>query len=208
MSIEKIDNKLIDKTILMRAKLLEEAEKKSAWILEKAEEEKQRIMEQTNDSIQSVIGSELRAVHDRIVGRAQLDGRRMLLDARMEVLGRVHDEALEQIRLVADGKHSGYDYSEVLLNFIVEADDAIREDEYIITANAKDLQYLKKNLGSISKALGGKKITIRETPADVIGGVIVSNVNGTKMMENTLEKRLEAANNRLQTEIAEMLGVI
>ncbi|MBN2335758.1 hypothetical protein JXL21_09370 [Candidatus Bathyarchaeota archaeon] len=208
MSQGKMDNTLIDKTIDMRAKILEEAEKKAKWIISKAEEEQLGIMAQTNKSIEGVIGSELRAVHDRIVGRAQLEGRRQLLTARMEVLGRVRDEAYTMIKAVAAGEDKDYDYSEVLMKLVAEADDAIGEDEYILSANAKDLEYLRKNLGSVSKAIGGKKITVKEVPADIIGGVIVSNVKGTKTMENTLEKRLEAANQRLQSELALKLGVI
>jgi vacuolar-type H+-ATPase subunit E/Vma4 len=79
---------------------------------------------------------------------------------------------------------------------------------YLVSANAKDLVYLKKNVGDISEAIGGKKITIKETPLDIIGGVIVSNPDETKSMENTLERRLGVVNDRLQTEIAKKLGVI
>ncbi len=208
MSQKKMDNALIDKTIDMRGRILEEAEKKATWILTKAEEEKKRIMEQTHRSIEGVIGSELRAVHDRIVGRAQLEGRRQLLEARMEVLNRVRDEAHEQIKAVAAGKRRGVDYSGSLIKLIAEADQAMGEDMYLVSANAKDLKYLKKNVGDISEAIGGKKITIKETPVDIIGGVVVSNEDGTKSMENTLERRLGVVNNRLQTEIAKKLGVI
>lgn len=208
MSQKKMDNALIDKTIDMRGRILEEAEKKATWILTKAEEEKKRIMEQTHRSIEGVIGSELRAVHDRIVGRAQLEGRRQLLEARMEVLNRVRDEAHEQIKAVAAGKRRGVDYSGSLIKLIAEADKAMGEDTYLVSANAKDLKYLKKNVGDISEAIGGKKITIKETPVDIIGGVVVSNEDGTKSMENTLERRLGVVNDRLQTEIAKKLGVI
>jgi V/A-type H+-transporting ATPase subunit E len=208
MSQEKMDNALIDKTIDMRGRILGEAEKKATWILTKAEEEKKRIMEQTHKSIEGVIGSELRAVHDRIVGRAQLEGRRQLLEARMEVLNRVYDEALEQIKAVAAGKRRSVDYSGSLIKLIAEADQAMGDDMYLVSANAKDLVYLKKSVGAISEAIGGKKITIKETPVDIIGGIIVSNPDGTKSMENTLERRLGVVNDRLQTEIAKKLGVI
>ncbi len=203
-----MDNRLIDKTISMRKKILDEANKKSSWILEKAEEEQRRIMEQTNKSIEGVIGSELRAVHDRIVGRAQLEGRRMLLDARMEILQKVRGEAYEQIKLIASEKHPDYNYSEFLIKLILEADEGIMENEYIVSANKKDLKYLEKNISLIQKTLEGKNIRVKETPVEILGGVIVSNAKETKIMENTLEKRLEASNTQLQTEIAEKLGVI
>jgi vacuolar-type H+-ATPase subunit E/Vma4 len=60
----------------------------------------------------------------------------------------------------------------------------------------------------VKEILDGKKVRLSETPLDLIGGVVVMNSDGTKTLENTLERRLEAANSRLQTEIAEKLGVI
>jgi len=191
-----------------RSQLLETAAKKAQRTLERAEEERQRIMEQTSKSIEGIVGSELRAVHDRIVGRAQLEGRRRLLEARMEVLGAVKAEALDEIKVIAEGKNPEYDYSEALMKLIAEADEAMAEDEYIVAANKRDLAYLKKNIGRVSEALGGKKVHISESPLDILGGVVVMNSNGSKTLENTLERRLEAANSRLQTEIAEKLEVI
>jgi len=203
-----MDAKLIEKIVEQRNQMLAEAKQRAQGILEKAEEDRKRIMEQTNRSIGSIVGSELRAVHDRIVGKAQLEGRKKLLYARMEVLGAVHSEALEELKSIAEGKHPDYDYSEMLMKLIAEADQALAEEEYIIAANKRDLAYIKKNLSKVKEALGGKKVQLSETPLDIGGGVVVMNANGTKTMENTLERRLETANSRLQTEIAKKLGVI
>ena len=207
MSLD-LDTKLIEKIVEQRNAMLAEAKQRAQGILEKAEEDRKRIMEQTNRSIESIVGSELRAVHDRIVGKAQLEGRKKLLYARMEVLGAVHSEALEELKSIAEGKHPDYDYSEMLMKLIAEADQALAEEEYIIAANKRDLAYIKKNLSKVKEALGGKKVQLSETPLDIVGGVVVMNANGTKTMENTLERRLETANSRLQTEIAKKLGVI
>lgn len=203
-----LDAKLIERIVEQRNRILAEAKQRAQGILEKAEEDRQRIMEQTDKSIESIVGSELRAVHDRIVGKAQLEGRKKLLYARMEVLGAVRSEALEELKSMSEGKHPDYDYSEMLMKLIAEADQALAEEEYIIAANKRDLAYLKKNLSKVKEALGGKKVQLSETPLDIVGGIVVMNANGTKTMENTLERRLETANSRLQTEIAKKLGVI
>jgi vacuolar-type H+-ATPase subunit E/Vma4 len=203
-----LDAKLIERIVEQRNRILAEAKQRAQGILEKAEEDRQRIMEQTDKSIESIVGSELRAVHDRIVGRAQLEGRKKLLYARMEVLGAVRSEALEELKSMSEGKHPDHDYSGMLMKLIAEADQALAEEEYIIAANKRDLAYLKKNLSKVKEALGGKKVQLSETPLDIVGGIVVMNANGTKTMENTLERRLETANSRLQTEIAKKLGVI
>jgi vacuolar-type H+-ATPase subunit E/Vma4 len=203
-----LDTKLIERIVEQRNHILVEAKERAQKIMEKAEEDRERIIEQTTKSIESIVGSELRAVHDRIVGKAQLDGRKKLLDARIDMLEAVKAEALEALKVVAEGRSSNYNYSEILVKLVLEADEAMGEKEYIVSANERDIAYLSKNLSSVSNALGGKNVSLNETPRDILGGVIVMNADGTKTMENTLERRLEAANSRLQPEIAEMLGVI
>jgi vacuolar-type H+-ATPase subunit E/Vma4 len=208
MNKEKLDDQLIEKTIEQRNKMLEEAKAKAERILKNAEEERQRIMEQNNAAIQSVIGSELKAVHDRIVGQAQLQGRRKILEARHELLSKVQKYALEDLKLVAKRGHPDFDYDEILVNLLLEAINAIDEQHYFISANEDDLGFLRENLESIIKKSGGKKIELREKPIEVIGGIYVSNADAKKKMENTIELRLENASKNLQSEVAEKLGVI
>jgi vacuolar-type H+-ATPase subunit E/Vma4 len=207
MSDEKLQNQLIDKTIEQRNKILTEANEKSRQILENAEAEKLRIMEQTNKSIEGIIGSELRAVHDRIVGRAELEGRRELMDARMELLEKVYNEAKESLRIVASGQDESIDYQSILKKLIKESDQAITDESYIISANNNDIKYLKEIKDEIKNSLG-KEVMINSTPIDIIGGVVVQNPDGTKTLENTLENRLNEVTTRLQPEIAIRLGVI
>jgi vacuolar-type H+-ATPase subunit E/Vma4 len=207
MSDEKLQNQLIDKTIEQRNKILTEANEKSRQILENAEAEKLRIMEQTNKSIEGIIGSELRAVHDRIVGRAELEGRRELMDARMELLEKVYNEAKESLRIVASGQDESIDYQSILKKLINESDQAITDESYIISANNNDIKYLKEIKDEIKNSLG-KEVMINSTPIDIIGGVVVQNPDGTKTLENTLENRLNEVTTRLQPEIAIRLGVI
>jgi vacuolar-type H+-ATPase subunit E/Vma4 len=208
MSQPKIDNKMIDKTIELRENMLIEAKERAENIIKRAEEERNRINEVSNKSIEGIIGSELRAVHDRIVGQAQLEGRRKLLEARMEVLNKVYELAKEEVQTIAAGKHKDYNYEDILIKLLKEADTGIADQEYVIDANKKDLDFLKTNIELANRAVGGKKLILSEIPLEIMGGLIVRNTSGTKSMENTLEVRLEAANQRLQSEMAEKLGVI
>jgi len=208
MSKVKIDNKMIDRAIEQREKILLEAKTKAENIIKRAKAERNRINEVSNKSIEGIIGSELRAVHDRIVGQAQLEGRRKLLEARMEVLNKVYELAKEEIKTLVAGKHKDYNYEEIIIKLLREADAGIGGQEYVINANKKDLDYLRSNIDLANQAVGGKRLILSEKPSEINGGIIVSNTRGTKSMENTLEIRLDAANQRLQSEIAEKLGVI
>jgi len=54
----------------------------------------------------------------------------------------------------------------------------------------------------------GHKIKIEESPTDIVGGVTVVNIEGTKTIHNTLDERLEIKKARLIAQVAERLGVI
>lgn len=205
---EQIDHQLIDKTVTQRKEILNKANKKAKQIKKNAETEKKRINDQVNKSIEGIIGSEIRALHDRIVGGAQLQGRKLVMEARQKVLDGIAPKGQEIIKTIAAGNNPGINYTEILVKLIQESVVAISGDEFIVQANQNDLRYLQNNLSSISSSIGGKSIKIDDEPIDIIGGVIVSNPDGTKQMINTLENRLKTTINRMQADIAEKLGVI
>lgn len=205
---EQIDHQLIDKTVTQRKEILNKANKKAKQIKKNAETEKKRINDQVNKSIEGIIGSEIRALHDRIVGGAQLQGRKLVMEARQKVLDGIAPKGQEIIKTIAADNNPGINYTEILVKLIQESVVAISGDEFIVQANQNDLRYLQNNLSSISSSIGGKSIKIDDEPIDIIGGVIVSNPDGTKQMINTLENRLKTTITRMQADIAEKLGVI
>lgn len=197
---EQIENKLIDKTIQRRNILLEEAKEEAENILRRAEAEKNRIETQTEDTIQSIIGGELRAVHDRIVGGAQLQGRKQVMEARAEVVNKVFQQVGEEIKNVVKGP----DYKNILVNLAQESIETLEED-CIIYANKEDTEYLKSVMEQLPT---GKKVKIETSPVDIVGGITVVNMKGTKTIYNTLDSRLKEIKDKLTADVAEKLGVI
>lgn len=200
MSQDKLENRLIDKTIQQRNDLLESAKEKAAKILLNAEAETKRIEDQTNNAIEGIIGSELRAVHDRIVGGAQLQGRKRVMNARMDVVNKVFDKAEEEIKKIVEGP----EYKNILVKLAAESISHLEED-CIIYANKEDADYLKSVMEQLPT---GHKVKIEESREDIVGGVTVINLDGTKTINNTLDSRLKEATNRLTAGVAEKLGVI
>jgi len=201
MSQDKLENQLIDKTIQQRNDLLEAAKEKAAKLLSNAEAEKQRIEEQTNKAIEGVIGSELRAVHDRIVGGAQLQGRKSLMEARAEVIKSVFVKTADEIKSLVEGPQ----YNAYLPKLVKESVEKLNED-CIVYANEKDLAYLKANMEEF--AVPGIKVKLEKAQQDLVGGVVVMNLDGTKTISNTLDSRLKDAERRLTAQVAETLGVL
>ena len=200
MSQQNIENKLIDQTIQRRNEILANAKAKAAKIADSAETENKRIDAQTKASIETIIGGELRAVHDRIVGGAQLLGRKAVMEARTVVLGQVFQKAIDEMKSIIEGP----DYDQYLMKLAVEAVSVLNED-CIVYASEKDSEYLKANMEQLAL---GVKVKVETSPVDIVGGVSIINLEGTKTVHNTLESRLKEAETRLTAKVAEKLGVI
>jgi len=196
---------LIEKAVEERNTIIAKAEARAARILENARQEEARIKSDVDRHLRTIVGSELRAVHDRIVGRANLDGRKMIMEAKMELLDTVFESAREKLEAMA--KKGGADYQEVVKKLISEAVEAIGEDELIVSSNKADHGFLKETLPELSKELG-VSLRLDDKPIDAIGGVTVKNPRGTKVYYNTLVGRLSKVRGSKSSEVAEKLGVI
>ena len=205
-----IEAQFIERAVEKRNALIAQAERKAGNIVKSAEEDVKRIKAESEKQVLSLVGSELRAVSDRIVGRAQLEGRKMLMESRQELLSKVFEEAERRLKEMAEKK--GAEYGNILVKLIIESASAIEGEDFIVAANELDLKYLRRSLkrvnNELEKALGGGTVKLDEEPLDVMGGVVVRNVEGTKTHYNTLEGRLASARGRIEAEVAKTLGLI
>ncbi|HUV54802.1 MAG TPA: V-type ATP synthase subunit E family protein [Candidatus Krumholzibacteriaceae bacterium] len=205
MSSIELEAGLIDKAVEERNAIISKAEVRAERILENARQEEERINSDVDRHLRTIVGSELRAVHDRIVGRANLDGRKMIMEAKMELLDTVFEYAQEKLEAMA--KKGGADYQEIVKKLISEAAEAIGEDELIVSSNKADNGFLKKTISELSKELG-VSLRLDDKPIETMGGVIVKNQRSTKVYYNTLEGRLSKVRGSKASEVAEKLGVI
>jgi V/A-type H+-transporting ATPase subunit E len=204
-----LEAKLIENVVDKRESLLSQAKEKAEKVIKSAKEEVKTINAESEKQILSLVGSELRAVNDRIVGSAELEGRKMLMQARQELLSKVFEEAERRLEVMAEGM--GSDYTDILVKMISESASAIGGEEFIVAANERDLAYLKKSLRTINKdlkkALGGT-IKLGDEPIEITGGIVVRNNDATKTYYNTLKGTLVKVRSRIEAEVAEILGVI
>jgi vacuolar-type H+-ATPase subunit E/Vma4 len=182
-----LEAQLIERILEKRNKLLEDADKQVEKITKSAKETVTKINSDSETEILSLIGSDLNAARDRI-------------------------EVLERLRGIEGRDDAKFDKGEVLIALIKEAAAAVGGEEFIISGNEADLKYLKKNLGNVRKALkqsvGESKVSLDSEPFDTGGGVVVKNSDGTKTYYNTFEGRLATVKAKLESEIAEKLGVL
>ncbi|UCH57344.1 MAG: hypothetical protein JSV18_08465 [Candidatus Bathyarchaeota archaeon] len=207
-----LDTQLIERIVQKRKERLARAEEEAERIVKTAEQEVGMIKADTERQVLSLVGSELRAVRDRIVGRTELDGRKMLMASRHQMLSSVFEEAEKQLEKIAQGKDPSVDYGVILGKLIVEAAVAMGGEEFIVAANERDHAFIKKNLrklnNQLKKVLGEGTLKLDNSPLDIMGGVVVQNSEGTKTFYNTLDGRLENVKSRIQAEVGKILGVI
>ena len=205
-----LEAQLIEKIVEKRKNIMVHAEEKTKNIMASAEEEVEKIRAESERQVLSLVGSELRAVNDRIVGSAELEGRRLLMQTRQELLSKVFEEAERRLEEMAEGMKS--DYTTILVKLISESASAIGGEVFFVTANERDLTYIKKNLKMINrdlkKDLGDITIKLEDDPVDITGGVVVRNDDATKTYYNTLKGKLDDVRSKIEAEVAQILGVI
>ena len=207
-----LEAQLIERIVEERKQLLKDADNEVEQVVKSAVETVAKINSDSEAEILRLIGSDLNAAKDRIIGNAQLEGRKNLLLARQAILTGVFDEALERLRGISKRDDADFDKGEILIALIKEAAAEVGGEEFIVSGNEADLEYLGKNLGNVNMALkqsiGESKVSLDPEPLDIGGGVVVRNSDGTKTYHNTFEGRLAGVRARIESEIAESLGVL
>lgn len=183
-------------------KIIMDAEREAQSILSKAEAKAREVM-------MASVKPEVEVMRRRILGSAMLEGRKMMLKAKHELVLKVLNAAEEKLRRIAEGG-GGVDYGEVLFHLLKEAVSGLGEEEVQVSANERDRSYLNRNLDRIgerlSRELGRRvKLTVADNPLNCIGGVVVKSKDGLRLFNNTLDGRLLKMREALKGKI---LGVI
>ena len=205
-----VEVSLIERVYQRRKEILAEAEREARRIRRAAEEEAKRIKGEAEKAAKLIIDRRLRAARERILGEAEMEGRRKLMEAREELVSRVFEEATKRIESLINDEERRDEYLEILSKLIAEAVERIGGSEFIISANERDLKLLKRNLGKIRRSLPSRevKLTLSEEPIECLGGVVVESGDRLKVYNNTLDGRLLRVRRLLSAKVAERLGVI
>ena len=188
----------------------EEAEK----VIREAREEAERIVEEARRRAEEIIESEARpeivTMRRRILGTAELEGRRELLRAKEKILSKVMEKVRERLEAIVSGKSREVDYRQILRKLLVEAVRAVGGSEVHIYANKRDLEYLRKVLNKLSKSISEElgyevKLVLSSEPIECMGGIVASSPDGTKTYYNTLDGKLSDAVKRFRRSLGRML---
>jgi V/A-type H+-transporting ATPase subunit E len=198
----------------IRDEIKRRAEEESKKIISNADGEAQKVLSAAKEKAERIrtetVKTEVTTMRRKIIGSAQLDGRKTIINAKEEVLSKTFDKVNEKLINIANRKDKKFKYEEILFKLIKEAVLKIDEKKILVTANKKDLSYISSNLSSIKrkleKELGYKlDLTIMKEPRDIIGGIIVYNADKTKIFYNTLDGRLMGLKDSMRGEISKVL---
>jgi len=184
-------------------KILEEAEKEAATIIEEANEKAEKIF-------QHEAQSRLMIIRRRIIGAAEQEARRKLVEERNKIAQQVLERTLKKLEAIVKGNNPKYNYNEILFHLIRESIINIGESEVILLANDRDRKYLVEKLNDIKERLRqetGKDVNlvISDETIDVLGGIVAYNRDKSKIYYNTLEGRLYDKFDRLKPALAKIL---
>ncbi|MCZ2845699.1 MAG: V-type ATP synthase subunit E family protein [Candidatus Bathyarchaeota archaeon] len=202
-AINSIKNEIKRRADEESKKIISNADGEAQKVLHAAKEKAERIRTET-------VKTEVTTMRKKIIGSAQLDGRKTIINAKEEALSKTFDKVNEKLIDIANRKDRKFKYEEILFKLIKEAVLKIDEKKILVAANKKDLSYISSNLSSIKrkleKELGYKlELTIMKEPRYIIGGIIVYNVDKTKIFNNTLDGRLMGLKDSMRGDISKVL---
>jgi vacuolar-type H+-ATPase subunit E/Vma4 len=199
----------------LKGEIDKKAQEEIAKILENAKGEADKLISEATTRAEALRDQRMKALQRELDSqeKAELATSRMaqkgeLLSLKSKWANRVFQEAEKRISEIAD--KSGQGYEELLKQLVIEGITSLNGDRFLIETNPRDLKTITKQLSTItdkaSKLRNSKVIletAVASTP--ILGGAIVSKVDGTQYYNNTIEARLSMTTRNLAGRVYEML---
>ncbi|HYC26648.1 MAG TPA: V-type ATP synthase subunit E family protein [Nitrososphaerales archaeon] len=155
---------------------------------------------ETAEAVAKVLESSVKQAESlkrQIVGAAELQARNAQLKVLEKAVNEVFEMATKEI-----SESEGSSYEAAIVRLIKEGIDVIGPKARV-SCSSKD----KKAVSAAIKKLNSSsvKLSLEEEHIETIGGVVLSNTDGTVRFDNTFEARLERTKPTLRKEVAGVL---
>lgn len=195
----------------MREGILADAKAEAEEFIEKAKAEAKELLakaeEKAQKDAQEIVmrgEKDLEAEKRRSLGKVRLAEKMRKLKAMESHIDRAFDQTLESLKKLTGTS----EYKEILANFIVEGGIGLGGGELEVIARKEDVKDI--NTGQLAEAISketGNATTVSLSGENVncAGGAIVQLKDGSVVIDNTFEARLERDRRDLRVKIAKIL---
>jgi vacuolar-type H+-ATPase subunit E/Vma4 len=211
ITAKSIEIKLIESVLEKRKEIIAKAKEEASRIIKTAEQECELIRTQRGrDS--NYTDPTIQLLREQIIGETELEGRKLLMQAREDELSLVFQMAEQQLKQIAEQQGTNSNYKDVLIKLVIEGILAIGGNTFVVRANQRDIAFLinmqEEIVQKVKPVLGEVKIRFSTNSIATIGGAIIQNDDGTKIFHNTLESRLKTVQNRSKAVVAKVIGAL
>lgn len=139
---------------------------------------------------------------NEIIAKEKLNKQRTILYVKDELIKDVLLQVRSKLTKFADSEG----YREYLLSSFMKVMDNLEEGNYYLEITHKDYEKFEKDIKLIIGKYENKKMEIRISESDMIGGVIIKDFQSTFKVDNSLYCKLEESQEFAGIKVMEMLA--
>jgi vacuolar-type H+-ATPase subunit E/Vma4 len=186
------------------SKLIETAKREAEAIADEAKAKSEALRTERK----AALTRELQAQEKTELATLRMNQKGELLRLKSGLCDRVFEEAEKRISQIAE--NGGQEYREFLAKLTLEGIAALTGRSFIVQANSRDVEAIKKELKSVKEKAAKIKnaevaLRVESLSFKTPGGVVVSVEDGTRSYNNLLEARFSVAKRDLAWEVHKTL---
>jgi len=139
---------------------------------------------------------------NEIIAKEKLNKQRAILNVKDELIKDVLLQVRSKLTKFADSEG----YREYLLSSFMKVMDNLEEGNYYLDITHKDYEKFEKDIKLIIGKYENKKMEIRISESDMIGGVIIKDFQSTFKVDSSLYCKLEDSQEFAGIKVMEMLA--
>ena len=196
MTLERVVAEVVEEAIVEFSRSLDEALNDA---LNRLSQYKQEVLNEAKQELEAAKRA-AEAHRMRLVSQAELEAKRLYLTAIDEAVNKVLEHAVEILKARKKTKQ----YEEALERLLQEAFNTVGGTSFKIWCSGEDSKVVR-DVAKRTAARLGVKASVMDERIDCIGGVRVSNEDGSVVFDNTFDARLARMKQAIRSEILAML---
>lgn len=196
LSLEDVVREVVEEAVKEYEKTIDQA-------LDEALERLRRHRAEISESVRNelaMIAREAKILSVKTASQAEMEAKKEYLKGVDEIVNSVIEESVEKIKkMKRTDKYEG-----AVAALLRGAVEAIGGKKFKVSCSEEDREIVSRVSARISREMG-VEISLEHSPIKTIGGVLVKNEDGSALLDNTVESRLERMRSELRVLIIRQL---